>query len=334
MSQNRGMPCLHQRWPALSESLPHLKLGQAPTPVSRLERLDAGPVEVWLKDESGFGDGGWGGNKVRKLEWLLPDVMRRKRRTILTFGGIGTNWGLATALYAREQGIDTALALIDQPMDEHVRAQLARLKASGASIHLTRTKNRTVALAPWLIARHTSGFRPPYILPSGGSSPLGSLGYVETALEIGAQVRGREMPEPDWIVVPTGSGGTAAGLALGLALAGLRTRVLGVIVTEHLQLDETAISRLARRSADLLRTRGADFPDPTLNLEMTADWLGETYGAPTPESAQATLEARPAGLELDPVYTSKAMAALLDTARRGELGSGPVLFVNTNGPRP
>lgn len=334
MGHNRRMPYLHQTWPVLAQSLPHLELGQTPTPVRRLNGLDAGPVEVWLKDESGFGDGGWGGNKVRKLEWLLPDVKRRNRRTILTFGGIGTNWGLATALYAGEQRIDTVLALIDQPEDEHVRAQLARLEASGATIHRTRTRNRTIALAPWLIARHTSGFRTPYVLPSGGSSPLGALGYVETAFEIGAQVRAGELPEPDWIVVPTGSGGTAAGLALGLALAGLRTRVLGVIVTEHLRLDETAISRLARKSAALLRKRGAEFEDPTLNLEMTADWLGETYGAPTPESEQATVEARPAGLELDPVYTSKAMAALLATSRLGELGSGPVLFINTNGPRP
>ncbi|MCB0856845.1 MAG: pyridoxal-phosphate dependent enzyme [Solirubrobacterales bacterium] len=328
------MPYLHQRWPALAKSLPHLELGQTPTPVRQLDELNAGPVEVWLKDESGFGDGGWGGNKVRKLEWLLPDVRKRNRKTILTFGGIGTNWGLATALYAREQGTSTALALIDQPEDDHVRAQLARLEASGATIHRTRTKNRTIALAPWLIARHSSGFRPPYVLPSGGSSPLGALGYVETAFEIAAQVDEGDLPEPGWVIVPTGSGGTAAGLALGLALAGLRTRVLGVIVTEHLRLDETAISRLARKSADLLRKRGAEFEDPTLNLEMTADWLGETYGVPTPASGQAALEARPAGLELDPVYTSKAMAALLATGRRGELGSGPVLFINTNGPRP
>lgn len=327
------MPYLHEWSPALRETLPHIELGDGPTPVRPLSGLAPDGSEVWLKDESSFGNGGWGGNKVRKLEWLLPDVKVRNRKTILTFGGIGTNWGLATALYARDQGIRTALALIDQPRDEHVEAQLKRLEDSGATIHFTRTKNRTIALAPWLIARHMSGLKPPYILPSGGSSPLGSLGYVETAFEIADQVRSGELPEPGCAIVPTGSGGTAAGLALGLALAGLETRVIGVIVTEHLRLDDQAIGKLAGKSAALLRKRGAEFPDPQLNLEMTDQWLGETYGEGTPESERAIELARPDDLELDPVYTAKAMAALLDKARTGELGDRPVLFINTNGPR-
>ena len=327
------MPYLHRWSPALRQRLPFVKLGEGPTPVRPLPGLGSGKAEIWLKDEGGFGEGGWGGNKVRKLEWLLPDVERRGRKTILTFGGLGTNWGLATALYAREQGIETALALIDQPLDEHVEAQLERLRASGASIHFTRTKNRTVALAPWLVGRHMSGLKPPYILPSGGSSPLGALGYVEVAFEIADQVRSGELPEPGWIVVPTGSGGTAAGLALGLSLAGLETGVLGVIVSEHLKLDGPAIRKLAERSAALLRKRGADFPEPELRHEMTIEWLGETYGAPTPESEKAIELTRSAGLELDPVYTAKAMAALLAREKAGGFGEKPVLFINTNGPR-
>lgn len=327
------MPHLHEWSPALRQSLPHLALGTVPTPVRELPAFGDGAKGIWLKDESAFGNGGWGGNKVRKLEWLLPDVKRKNRRSILTFGGLGTNWGLATALYAREQGLHTALALIDQPVDEHVEAQLKRLGASGAKIHFTHSKNRTIVLAPWLIARHMDGFRPPYILPSGGSSPLGALGYVETAFEIAAQVKSGELPEPGYVVVPAGSGGTAAGLALGFALAGMPIRTVGVIVTEHLKLDDATINRLARKSAALLRERGADFPEPELNLEMTDRWLGETYGAPTPESEQAIGLARRFGLELDPVYTAKAMAALLAKAETGDFGNRTVLFINTNGPR-
>ncbi len=327
------MPYLHKWSPALVRTLPHTRLGTGPTPVRPLPSLGQSGCEIWLKDESGFGDGGWGGNKVRKLEWLLPDVKRRDRKTILTFGGLGTNWGLATALYGREQGIHTALGLIDQPRDEHVEKQLKRLEASGASLHFTHTKNRTIALAPWLILRHSSGLRPPYILPSGGSSPLGALGYVETAFEIAAQVEAGELPEPGHAVVPTGSGGTAAGLALGFALAGLGTRVVGVIVTEHLRLDDAAIGKLAGKSAALLRQRGAVFPEPDLNFEMTEEWLGETYGAPTPESEAAIERARADRLELDPVYTAKAMAALIAKSAAGDFEGGPVLFLNTNGPR-
>ncbi len=327
------MPFLHDWSPGLRENLPHLRLGDGPTPVRPLPGLSGGGAEIWLKDESRFGNGGWGGNKVRKLEWLLPDVKRKDRRTMLTFGGIGTNWGLATALYGRDQGLHTVLALIDQPRDRHVQEQLERLRASGASLHFTRSKNRTIAAAPWLIARHSSGLRPPYILPSGGSSPLGTVGYVETAFEIADQVRSGELPAPAYAMVPAGSGGTVAGLALGFSLAGLPTKVIGVIVTEHLRLDEEAIRRLAGRSARLLAKNGAEFPEPQLDLEMAAGWMGETYGAPTPGSERAIERASEEGLELDPVYTGKAMAALLDKADAGEFTGGPVLFINTNGPR-
>ncbi|HKT83307.1 MAG TPA: 1-aminocyclopropane-1-carboxylate deaminase, partial [Solirubrobacterales bacterium] len=103
-------PHLHKRFPALVETLPHLPLSERPTPVRELTGLG-----IWVKEDGAFGAGGWGGNKVRKLEWLIPDAKRRDRRSILTFGGLGTNWGLATALYAREHGLETALALVDQP---------------------------------------------------------------------------------------------------------------------------------------------------------------------------------------------------------------------------
>ena len=207
---------LHERYPSLQERLPHLPLGDRPTPVRLLEGLSAdGRAPVWMKDDGAFGNGPWGGNKVRKLEWLLPEAQRRGR-TILTFGGLGTNWGLATALYGREHGVRTALALVDQPLDEHVAAQLERLRASGAALHFTRTKRRTVLALPWLLARHR-----PYVLPAGGSSPLGVLGYVEASFEIARQVEAGELPEPSHAVVAIGSSGSAAGLALGLRIAGL-----------------------------------------------------------------------------------------------------------------
>ena len=129
-----------------------------------------------MKDDGAFGDGGWGGNKVRKLEWILPEARRRGAKTILTVGGLGTNWGLATALYGREHGVATALMLVDQPVDDHVRAQQERLKASGAALHYTHTKARTVASLPLLMARHAAGGRPPYLQPAGGSSAVGVAG--------------------------------------------------------------------------------------------------------------------------------------------------------------
>lgn len=323
-------PLLHERFPALAETLPHLSLSERPTPVRELPGLG-----LWVKDDGAFGAGGWGGNKVRKLEWLIPEAKRHGRRSILTFGGLGTNWGLATALYAGEHGITTALALVDQPLDEHVRAQLARLEASGARIHRTHTKARTVALLPWLLVGNARGGRLPYLLPAGGSTPVGALGYVEAALEIAAQVGDGSLPEPAHAVVPVGTGATAAGLALGFQLAGLRTRVVGVVVNDQLRLEAPVLARLARRTAALLERRGADLgsirTDPGM-LELTREQIGAGYGHRTEAAARATARAARDRLALDPVYTAKAMAGLLELRDQGRLG-GPVLFVQTDGPR-
>ncbi len=323
-------PHLHERFPALAASLPHLSLSARPTPVRELAGLG-----IWVKEDGAFGSGGWGGNKVRKLEWLLPDARRRGRRSILTFGGLGTNWGLATALYGREQGFETALALVDQPIDEHVEAQLGRLRASGARIHRTRTKARTVAALPWLLASGTRGGRPPYLLPAGGSSAVGVLGYVEAALEIAAQVEDGALPAPAWVVVPVGTGGTAAGLALGFQLAGLPTRVVGVVVNDQLRLDPPTLDRLARRTSALLARRGAPLGRDRLDpgaIELTRDQIGAGYGHRTEAGEHATALAVEDALALDPVYTAKAMAGLLALRDAGRL-DGPVLFIHTDGPR-
>jgi D-cysteine desulfhydrase len=312
------------RFPGLD--LDRVRLGTAPTPVARLG-LDL-PGEVWWKDESRYGDGGWGGNKVRKLEWIIPEAHRRGRTTVFTVGGIGTHWGLACALYGREHGLRTVLGLVDQPVDDHVRDQFARLQASGAEIHRYRTPGRLKLAAPWLL-RHR-----PWYLPAGGSNAFGALGYVEAALEIAEQVAAGELPEPATVVVPVGSGGTVAGLALGLRLAGLRTRVFGAVVNDMVRLDAPTMARLARRTGRLLTDRGATGVPGIgpADLTLRADWLGSTYGDPTPASVAEVERARAAGLVLEPVYTGKSLAALRALLTAGDL-AGPVLWLHTHGPR-
>ncbi|MGB0100514.1 MAG: pyridoxal-phosphate dependent enzyme [Nocardioides sp.] len=305
--------------------LGYAALGSAPTPV---RPLDLGfTSEVWLKDEAAYGDGAWGGNKVRKLGWILPEAQRRGVSTLFTVGGIGTHWGLACALYARELGITTVLGLVDQPVDDHVREQLARLEASGARLYRYPSTLRLKLAAPWILARHR-----PWYLPAGGSNEFGALAYVDVALEIADQVAAGVLPEPATLVVPVGSGGTYAGLALGLRIAGLRTRVLGVVVNDMLRLDAVTMARLATRTGDLLRSRGLS-EVPTLTpaeLDLRPGWLGTAYGDPTPASTAEVARAAAAGLELEPVYTGKALAALRDLD--DEL-AGPVLWLNTHGPR-
>jgi D-cysteine desulfhydrase len=329
-------PLLHERFQELRATLPHVALGRAPaTPVRRLRLLEAaGGSPIWLKDDGGFGVP-MGGNKPRKLEWILADA-RRRHSSILTFGALGTNHGLATAVYGRSAGLHTVLALVDQPLDDHVREQFERILASGASVHLTRTATRTAVAVPWLMARHFDlrRMRPPYFLTVGGSSPLGSVGFVEAAFELAAQVRAGLLPEPSHVAVAAGSGGTAAGLLLGLRMAGLSTRLVAVLVNDKTPLDPVRIARLAGRTEALLRDRGARFePVGAAPGDMLFErrFLGPGYGHGTAAARSAAdLAWSRAGLRLDPVYTAKAMAGLLALAGAGDLGSGPVLYWHTH----
>ncbi len=284
-------------------------------------------VETWLKDESVFGDGAWGGNKVRKLEWIIPEAQRRGAATLFTVGGIGTHWGLACALYAGRHELETVLGLVDQPVDDHVREQLGRLQASGARLHRYPSPRRLKLAAPYLLARYR-----PWYLPAGGSNAFGTLAYVDVALEIAAQVASGDLSAPGTIVVPVGSGGTVTGLTLGLRIAGLDTAVARRGRQRHAAARRTGDGPAGRedlpaapraRHGRRTRARAADF-------DLRADWLGATYGDPTPASVAEVERAREEGLALEPVYTGKALAAVRDL---GPSLRGPVLWLNTHGPR-
>jgi D-cysteine desulfhydrase len=334
-------PLLFERFPGLRETLPWLRLGARPTPVRELSRLseERPGCAVWVKDDGVFGSA-WGGNKARKLEWVLADALAKRRRTILTFGALGTNHGLATALYAREHGIRTAIALVDQPRDPYIERQLERLERSGARLHRTHGMYRTILALPWLVARNSDvrRLRPPYFLTVGGSSAVGCLGYVDAGLELSAQVARGELREPSHVVVALGSGGTAAGLVLGLKLGGLGTRVIAVLVNDKMRLGQGTVAALARRTVRLLRRRGAELPEVSLtpsDLTVETRALGAGYGHHTPKAEDARrLLAEREGITLEPVYTGKAMAALLALRDEGALGDGPVLYWHTHNALP
>lgn len=256
-----------------------------PTPVRELPSLG-----LWVKDDAVIG-----GNKVRKLAHTVPDAVARGKRAILTFGAIGSNHCVATAEACRDAGLDCICVLVDQPEDDHVRRNLARMRAAGARTVLAHGSARAAAAAGWLIARHR-----PYVLPVGGSSEVGIRGFVEAGEELAAQVAAGELPEPRTIVIAVGSGGSA----VGLARSSLRARVVGVVVND--------------------RSRFKTHP----RVDYVRDFLGAGYGHPTPEGEEAMRRAAQAGLTLEPVYTAKAMAAALALDLEP-----PVVFWNTFGGR-
>lgn len=320
----------------LELDLERVKLGEGPTPVWELTRLgqDRGQAPIWIKDDGAYS--AFGGNKARKLEWLLADARRRGKRTILTGGAVGTNHGLATALFARRLGMRTVLVLVPQPASEHVRRQLERIRSSGAELHFPRGMWRAYALAAWLmVGRASPPANLPYFLRPGGSVPLGCVGYVQAAIELADQIEAGELPEPSHVVVALGSGGTAAGLVAGLKLAGLSSRLVGILVNDLVRVDERTVARLARRTLRLLRDRGASVREVEVaaaDVQVERGWLGHGYGHSTPAADRATeLLGERENIMLDPVYTAKAVAAMLDLNRRGAFGPGPVLYWHTYG---
>lgn len=327
---------LYERYPQLEATLPRLSLTRRPSPVERLEKLGAriGCDHLWIKRDSLCGTI-YGGNKPRKLEFILADALDRGTRTVMTVGGLATNHGLATTLYGREHGLQTVLLLVHQPVDEHVRQQILRLHEAGARLHYTVSSARTRLLAPLYMLRYADWGRRklPYLLPPGGSTALGTVGFVNAALELADQVAAGECPEPEHVVVALGSSGTAAGLLLGLRLAGLRSRLMAIRISDIGTLNATTVSHLANAAADLMRRRGAPLPPERLtpdDITVLSDWLGEGYGHHTAagERAQALL-GETEDLTLDSTYTAKTMAAVLDMLEAGRLGGGPVLYWHT-----
>jgi D-cysteine desulfhydrase len=318
----------------LEVDLERVELGEGPTPVRELTHLgaDRGRARVWIKDDGAYS--AFGGNKARKLEFLLADARRRGKRTILTGGAVGTNHGLATALFARRLGMRTVLVLVPQPDSEHVRRQLERIRSSRAELHFPRGVARAYALAAWLmIGRASPPANLPYFLRPGGSVPLGCVGYVEAAIELSRQVEAGELPEPSHVVVALGSGGTAAGLLAGMKVAGLRSRLVCVLVNDLVRVDARTVARLANRTLRLLRRRGARLGKVEVSpgdLEIERGWLGRGYGHSTPAADTAIEICREReDVVLEPVYTAKAVAAMLELNRRGAFGPGPVLYWHT-----
>ena len=329
-----GELAIERRFPALRGCLPRVCLTSLPTRVHRLVRLERELVaeQLWIKrdDESGAL---YGGNKPRKLEFVLGDALRRGRRTLLTFGGIGTHHGLATALCARNVGLRTILLLLPQPVTDHVRRSLLLDYAAGAEMHYAPTVPLLTLQALRLWVREFLRGNWPYVVPVGGSSALGTLGHVNAAIELQEQIRAGELPEPEWIFAPLGTGGTVAGLVLGAKLAGLRARIVAVQVTDILPRSPAQLAKQAESSLTLLRRYLPDVHAPLVtaaDFRILSGYLGPAYGAPNDAGCRArALVSQSEGIELDTTYTAKCMAAMIDAVRMPEYRRGPVLFWNT-----
>lgn len=317
---------------APTDQFPRHRLAHLPTPLEPLPNLGKtlGLPGLWVKrdDCTGFA---LGGNKVRKLEFLMADAEAKGATAIVTAGGTQSNHVRQTVAAATKLGMSAHCVLErvkTYDLYEHGgNAFLDRL--FGATPHFVE-KDADMDAAMTLIAEDLlADGETPYQVPIGGSNPLGCMGYVECAWEMAAQFRELGL-HPDLIVHASGSAGTQAGLLVGLALAGLEIDVIGMCVSRDGAAQEGKVAALVDEVCTLL-----DRPDLSEVIAVHCDgaYVGPGYGEPTAQMSDAiTLTARTEGLVLDPVYTGKAMAGLIDYAGTGKLeGAGSVVFLHTGG---
>lgn len=293
---------LLRRFPALAK-LPRAQLGLYPTPVQRLALDDGRTLLIKRDDRSGTT---MGGNKVRGLEWLLGDVRRGEK--VVTVGPRGSTHALATATYARPLGADVTVVRWNQEMNDAARLVAARLEGAARIIDVAWVPAAYV-VAGTLRARGARW------IPAGGATPLAVLGQVNAALELAEQITAGECELPERLVVPLGTGGTAAGLALGLRIAGLGTQVVAVRVVPRLVGRLGRVVKLADATATLIeRLAGERLPRVERqrgDVRVEHSYYAGAYGRPLfgPRSDDEAL--RSAGIRVDDTYSRKALAAAL-----------------------
>jgi len=305
-------------------SLPRISLAQLPTPVHRLERLTAqlGGPELWIKrdDLTGFA---LGGNKVRKLEYLVAAAQAEGARTLITAGAVQSNHCRQTAAAAARFGLECVLVLEgDEP--EQTTGNLLLDLLFGADVVWAGSADLEGALQLVHDSDVAKG-RQPFLIPVGGSSPVGALAYSEAMAEFLQQE-----VTIDRIVLATSSGGTQAGLLAGADYYGYPGKITGIRVGEYRGSEAENLADLVQATAALL---GKDLSLDPARIDLRADYLGPGYAVMTElERGAIELFAQLEGILLDPVYTGRAAGGMLDLIARGEIGPDErVLFWHTGG---
>lgn len=322
-----------------------LELALLPTALQFAPRLsDELDVPIWLKRDDLTGIG-LGGNKVRALEYLLADALGQGCDCLVTGAGVQSNWTMLAALTATRCGLEPFVVCYGDPVSE--RGNLALHQRIGTSIRFTGDPERSsVDDAMERLAAELRGLgRRPYVVPRGGATPVGSLGYLRASVELSAQFA--ELPDPPtalWLAA--GSGGTCAGLVAGAAVRAMSCGIVGVTVSRPVDDITAQVRQLAAGALDLVgafayRLRHHAEVDASVSrhqvgkgglpVDIRDGWIGPGYGVPSPAGDQAAaLVARTESVFLDPVFGAKAMAALIDACRSGSVAE-PVAFLVSGG---
>lgn len=313
---------------------PRLPLAHLPTPLEPLPRLSQilGGPSIWVKRDDCTGLGG-GGNKTRKLEFLMAEARAQGADAVITPGALQSNHARQTAAAAARLGIGCHLLLediaADADRDYRVSGNVLLDRLFDARLHTFPSDTDLDLAAESLAGELRESGSVPYVIPTGGSNALGALGYVVCALELMEQAKERSL-SIDHLVLATGSAGTQAGLLAGLHLHESKVSVLGICVGRSAEEQKLKVAPLCAETLELLE---CERPLPGKAVCANGDYVGQGYGLATRRMIKAVaLAASSEGLLLDPVYTGKAMAGLADLVRHGKFKSDDnIVFLHTGG---
>jgi len=299
--------------------------------MANLTRLLGGPKLYVKRDDcTGLATGG---NKTRKLEFLMGDALAQGADTIVTQGAVQSNHVRQTAAAAAKLGLACAILLerrvLDVGADYETTGNVLLDRLYGASIEFRPPGLDMNAEAEALAGRLRDGGAKPYVIPGGGSNRIGALGYVSAGLELIGQANDSDLPI-DHVVLATGSAGTQAGLLVGLDGSNSGIDILGISVRQPKAKQEELVYKLANETADSLGVKGGIARD---RVVANSDYVGPGYGQLTPEAVEAIkLTAQHEGILLDPVYSGKGMAGLIGLIRQGFFSKDDtVVFLHTGG---
>jgi D-cysteine desulfhydrase family pyridoxal phosphate-dependent enzyme len=304
--------------------IPRVRIAHLPTPIEPLPRLAAalGGVKLWVKRDDLTGLAG-GGNKTRKLEYVLAEAQANGARTLVTVGAVQSNHCRQTAALAARFGLGCILVLSGEK-EEPPSGNLLLDKLFGAETIYCSAEERNQVLKDAFNEAWSAGKRP-FLIPLGASTPTGTIGYLTAFEEFLTQ--GLEV---DWIVVASSSAGTQAGLVLGALKSGWKGKVLGISIDHPAAELQQRVAELVDQAAERINLKLHCQPSEIL---VNDQYLGKGYGIPSPQEIEAIrLFARYEGLLLDPVYTGRAAAATIDLIRKGFFKPHDrILFWHTGG---
>ena len=313
-------------WVTRQGTVPREPLASLPSPLQPAPRLsDALGIEIWVKRDDLLGLG-LGGNKARPLEFLMGDALVKNSDVIVTGSGPQSNWSMLAALAARRCGLDSIVCFYgDRPRESRGNLLLHGLIGTDVRWTSESTRESVDTMIGSVAESLRQDGKHPYVIPRGGATPRGSLGYLVGAEEISSQCRDAGLHNATvWLA--TGSCGTQAGLVTGVA-AGLLSAVVGVTVSRPVEECRSRVLEIAQAAAVLAGTTPA-----TANIVTVLDgYIGGGYGVPTAEgAAAAALVLSTEGIFLDPPFCAKGMASLVDAAAQGSI-AGPVIFLVSGG---